>query len=135
MAVSRRSYRAIMYVLALVFAAVGLLFLLAPDGVTGFFNSLPAPLRLRPAPAPGRSLFLVLAGAYMVLVTLLAVRAARHPEDKTPAALLAQAKFASAALSLLFFFVSSPHLILLVNGIVDGGLGLAVLLLAGAQKR
>ncbi|MEN6312523.1 MAG: hypothetical protein ABFD80_13425 [Acidobacteriota bacterium] len=135
MAVSARLYRVIMYALALVFAAVGLLFLIAPDGVTSFFNSLPVPLRLRPAPAPGRGLFVVLAGAYMVVVTLLAVRAARHSEDKTPAVLLAQAKLASSALSFVVFFTASPYLILLANGIVDGGLGLAVLLLAGALKR
>ncbi len=135
MGISLRLYRSIMSALALVFAAVGLLFLFLPDGVTGFFNSLSIPLGMAPAPLPGRNLFVVLAVAYMYLVTVLAARAARRPDDGTAPALLAQAKFASSGLSFALFFISSPHLILLANGIVDGGLGIAVLLLAGSRKR
>jgi len=135
MGISRSFYRSTMALLAFVFAVVGLLFFIIPDGVTGFFNSLSAPLGMAPAPLPGRSLFVVLAAAYMYLVTLLAARAARRPEDKTSPALLAQAKIASAALSIALFAAKSPHFILLANGIVDGALGLLVIVLSRFRER
>jgi hypothetical protein len=135
MKVSARRYRLTMSVLAVIFAVVGLLFLFIPDGVTRFFNSLSAPLGMAPAPLPGRGLFVVLAVAYMYLVTWLAARAARRQDDGISPALLARAKIASSALSFALFLAGSRHFILLANGLVDGALGIIVILLARFRKR
>jgi hypothetical protein len=135
MRINARFYRLVMTALAAVFGAVGLLFLFLPDGVTGFFNSLSARWGMAPAPLPGHGLFVALAVAYMYLVTLLAAGAARHPEDGKYAGLLVHAKIASSALSFGFYLTGSPYLVLLANGIVDGSLGLFIVLLARSRKR
>ena len=135
MRISARLYRLTMSILAVIFAVVGLLFLFIPDGVTAFFNSLSAPTGMAPAPLPGRGLFIVLAVAYMYLVTFLAARAALRPEDGTAPSMLAQAKIASSALSFALFLAGSPYFILLANGIVDGGLAIIVILLARFRER
>jgi hypothetical protein len=120
---------------AVVFAAVGAVFFLAPGGVLRFFNRLSAPLGFAPAPEAPSPFFVGLAAAYMFVVTVLAVKVHRRPGEPVFASLLAQAKFASATLSLILFFAEARHFILLVNGIVDGLIGLGAAWLAAAVRR
>jgi len=109
---------------ALIFAVVGLIFLIIPTGVLVFFNNLSLYLGLPPSPVQGVSFYLILAVAYMYLVTLLAFLMYRYPRDKVYVFLLANAKIASAALSLGLFVVSQPYLIFLANFVIDGSIGL-----------
>lgn len=125
---TRAAYKTMSFVLAVVFAVVGALFLIIPGETLAFFNALSRRLGLAEGPA-GRSFFVVLAGAYMYVVTVLAWQMFRRPEDKAYPLLLGQAKLASAVLSFLMFAVQAPWLIYLVNGAVDGALGLLVLAL------
>ncbi len=125
----RGAGRPVGLLLALLFAAVGLLFLLAPVGVLAFFNSLSAPLGLPPAPLHGAGLYLALAVAYMYLVTLLALAMARHPESGLFPLLLAHGKAASAVLSLILFLFHRPYLVLLANALADGLIAAGLLLL------
>jgi hypothetical protein len=115
--------------LAIVFAAVGMLFLLLPGTVLAFFNDLSLTFGLGASSVDGLDLYLVLAGSYMYVVTLLAWGIYRAPENPVYPVLLVNAKLASAALSLIFFFTTDRALIYLVNGLVDGSLGAAVLLM------
>jgi hypothetical protein len=116
-------YKAISLILAVSFAAVGLLFLFVPTQVIVIFNNLSQLLRMLPAdPHPGE-IYLTLAVAYMYLVTLLAIQMYRHPSNRTFPLLLANAKLASSLISFLLFIFGGPYLILLVNGIIDGIIG------------
>ena len=112
-------------ILVVTFAVVGAIFLFLPGGTLAFFNSLSERVGLAQGPAEG-SFFVVLAAAYMAVVTVLAWRLFRSPGDQASAGLLVLAKLASAVLSLAVFAASARWLILLVNGVVDGALGLAV---------
>jgi hypothetical protein len=113
--------------LAVIFAAVGLLFLLIPGGVLRFFNSISRPMGMARAPEVGYQFYLILAVAYMYAVTLLAWLMFRQPQNKAYPLLLSQAKLASSLLSFCLFFLHQPYLIYLANGIIDGAIGLAVL--------
>lgn len=121
-----RIYRLASLGMAASFAAVGGLFLLAPYATLAWFNSLSLPLGLPRAPLVGPGLWLGLAGAYMYLVTLLALGMANWPDDQRLPWLLTHAKLASALLSLLFF-VHTHYLILLLNFVIDFAIGLFVL--------
>ncbi len=121
-----RVRRALAASLAVAFALTGGAFLIAPEAVQRFFNALSGPLGLPSAPVVGPGLWLVLAGAYMYLVTFLAAAMARWPEERGLSLLLANAKLASSLLSLVFF-VRLRYLCLAVNFVVDLALGLFVL--------
>lgn len=114
------------YGMAAVFAVVGGLFLAAPAGVLSFFNSLSAPLGMRPAPVSGPSLYSALAAAYMYMVTILAWNMARRPEVDIFPRLLVQAKLASSIISIGLFFTRGAFLVFLANGVVDGLIGAVV---------
>ncbi len=118
------------YVMAAAFAAVGLLFLLGPGRLLAFFNRLSRPLGLPPSPDAGPGLFALIATAYMVVVTVLAWNMGRRPGDTVYARILAVAKISSALLSLGFFVLRARYLVVLVNGVVDGLIGLGVLWLS-----
>lgn len=124
-----RLYRIGSGILCGAFALVGALFVLAPGAVLSLFDRWSSRLGLATSAGAPAGLFVALAGAYMVVVTALAYSMYRDPRDAASPRLLVQAKLASAALSLGFFVLRQPHLVLLVNGIVDGGIGLLVLLL------
>ncbi len=124
---SRASYRAFSLGLAVVFALVGGVFLFLPREMMTFFNAVSRRLGMIEGPAE-RSFFGVLAAAYMYVVTVLAWRMFRFPGEKIYPLILGQAKIASSLLSFLMFFFQAPWLVYLVNGIVDGGLGLVVLM-------
>jgi len=127
-------YKRTSYLLATVFAAVGLIFLFAPDWLIGFFNGISGRLGMTPSPENGLDFFLILAAAYMYLVTVLAWMMGRHAENSIFPLLLVNGKLASSLLSFGFFFISKPYLIFLVNGIVDGLIGCGVLLLYFRSK-
>lgn len=128
-------YRIASLAMAVSFASVGLVFFALPDGTLELFNRLSAPLGLLPAPVQAGSFFPVLALAYMYLVTLLAGLMFKRPANPLFPILLAQAKFASSILSLVFFFGRSPYLICLANAVIDGGIGALALSLLLLQKR
>ncbi|MGZ7065152.1 MAG: hypothetical protein ACXVI6_02220 [Candidatus Aminicenantales bacterium] len=115
------------YTLAVVFAGVGVVFLVIPGRVIAFFNGLWSSLGLPPAAGPDAPFFVVLAAAYMFVVTVLAWNSGAHPEVPVFPRLLAIAKAASSLLSFGYFAFGARHLILLVNGVVDGAIALLVL--------
>ena len=121
-------YRFISLTFAVIFAVVGLLFLFLADGVLGFFNTLSFLLGMLQSPVQGYDIYLVLAAAYMYLVTLLAYRMYREPDNPLFPLLLANGKLASSALSIALFVFHQPFLIYLANFLIDGLIGILVLL-------
>jgi hypothetical protein len=83
----------------------------------------------------GPGLYVLLAVSYMVVVTALALGLARRPADRIYPRLLALAKITSSVLSLGFFILRAGAFVLLVNGVVDGLIGLIVLWLSLAPKK
>lgn len=130
-----RLYRFFSLALAVIFAAVGLFFLFRPEGVLDFFNRFSPQLGLAPAPVHSGSFFPILAVAYMYLVTLLAWLMYRKPGHPILPLLLAQGKFASSILSLVFFFGRAPYLVCLANAVADGFIGALVMWLYLLQKK
>ncbi len=130
-----RLYRFASLAMAATFAAVGLVFLFLPARVLALFNRFSPPLGLPAAPLQAGSFYPILGVAYMYLVTLLAGLMFRKPGNRLLPLLLAQAKLASAVLSLAFFFGNSPYLVCLANAVVDGLLGALVLCLHFLQKK
>ena len=128
-------YRLISLGLAAVFAVVGVLFLVLPVTVLRFFNDLSLSFGLQSSPVEGINLYLILAVGYMYLVTLLAWFMYHRPENLFAPLLLVNAKFASSALSFIFFFGISHALIYLVNGVVDGLIGAGVFLMYRKLRR
>ncbi len=124
----RAAYRAFSLGLAVIFAAVGAIFVLIPAEMLAFFNAMARRLGMAEGPT-GRSFFVALAGSYMYVVTALAWLMYRAPREKIYPLLLAQAKLASSVLSLALFALQAPWLVFLANGIVDGAIGLVVLAL------
>jgi hypothetical protein len=122
-------YKTTSLAMAVLFAGVGVIFLMLPAGLIEFFNRLSGPLGMKPAPLTGHQFFLVLAVSYMYCVTLLAWFMFRHPHDKIYPLLLAQAKAVSSILSFLFFILHQPFLIYLTNGVVDGAIAVLVFVL------
>jgi hypothetical protein len=123
-----RLYRPASLLMAVAFGAVGLIFLFVPDGVLAFFNALSLRVGLSPA-GPAAGFYLVLAVAYMYVVTLLAGWMFLRPQNDTLPVLLINAKAASAILSFGFFAFRQPALIYLANGVLDGLIAAGVLLL------
>jgi hypothetical protein len=121
-------YRLASLVMAICFAIVGLLFLFVPGEVIAFFNAVSAGAGMSPA-GEAAGFYLVLAVAYMIVVTVIAGWMFVRPENDTLPVLLIIAKAASSALSFAFFAAREPALIYLVNGIVDGLIALGVLVL------
>ncbi len=120
-------YRLFSLIAAIIFAVVGLVFLFIPCQVLGFFNYVANYLGMPPSPVQGVNFYLILAVAYMYMVTLLAYLMYRHPRAKSYPFLLAHAKLASSALSLYLFLIYQPYLIYIANCVIDGGIGLMAL--------
>lgn len=119
--------------LVTVFAAVGICFLVIPGQVLSAFNRLGDLLGWPASPTDAYTLFLALAAGYMWVVTVLAWRMAREPENGIYPWLLMQAKAASALICLLLFAVQDRYAIYLVNFLVDGAI--AVFVWAVALRR
>ena len=120
-----RFYRIFSLSFAIIFLIVGCLFLLVPGKILIFFNSLAEDLRLNQSPVPDFNFYVVLAVAYMYLATLVAFLMYKHPENSYFPLLLANGKLASSLISLCIFVFSLPYLILVVNCVVDGLIGIA----------
>jgi len=130
-----KAYKLTSLCLAITFAFVGLIFFFIPDGVLSFFNMLSGHLGVPQSPVQGLDFYLILAVGYMYLVTLLAYFMYRHPRDGKYPLLLANGKLASAVLSFYLFLTHQPYLIYAANGVIDGGIGILVLLMYSRMKR
>jgi hypothetical protein len=120
---------------AVVFALVGAAFFLFPEGVLSFFNGISGFFHMKPAPVVFPGFYLILTAAYMYVVTFIAFKIFRYPENPVYLVLLANAKIASSLLSLVLLFRDAFYLIYLVNFIVDGCIGLMALWLYTRMKK
>ena len=109
-------------IMSVIFAAVGLIFLVSGDAVLAFFNAISAAIGWVPGPAHADGFFRILACGYMYVVSLLAFLLWRRPFDRIPSLLLVNAKGASAFLSACFFLLDQPLLIYATNCVVDGSI-------------
>ncbi len=130
-----RLYKIISLTFSITFIIVGFIFLSIPDKVLVFFNTLSDYLGMAPMPVIGFDFYVVLAVAYMYLVALLAFWMYRHPENRFFPLLLANGKFASSLISFYAFFAHQPYLIFAVNGLVDGLIGLTVMIFYRKMKK
>lgn len=109
---------------SITFAAVGAIFVLAPNGtirvinaVGGWFGDFP------PAPESELRFWLSLGFAYMVLVTVLAWVASNDPYRRRDLLLILAAGKAASSLSCLAFYLwTEPSFIYLLNFLVDGSI-------------
>jgi hypothetical protein len=124
-----RLYRYLSISMAISFALVGIIFLLIPNEVLTFFNNISLQIGMKETPLTVTSFFIILAVAYMYLVSLIAFMMFHNPRNIYFPFLLANAKLASSLLSLGIFLISQPYLIFISNSIIDGLLGLTCLLL------
>ena len=115
-----KMYKTTSFILMLLFAITGILFLGLPDRVMVFFNALSSFLGMLQSPVGGWNLYLILAVGYMYLVTLLAFLMFKHPDNPHFPLLLAHAKLVSSVLSLALFLIQAHYLIYLANFIIDG---------------
>ena len=127
-------YRWVSLCLSLIFALVGLLFLISPDSVVLFFNTLSRALGFAETPAPGFSFYQILAVGYMYLVTVLAYFMYKQPENTFFPRLLIYGKSASSLISFFFFLVHLPALLYLANGIIDGSIAVGVYLVHNKSR-
>jgi len=128
-------YRPISLILCIVFAVVGLLFLFATDRVLVFFNTLSDTLGMTPTPIWELGFYPLLAVGYMYLVTLLAYFMYRHPGNGSFPLLLTHGKLATSILSLALFLFQERYLIYITNFVVDGLIGILILLFYLNMKR
>jgi hypothetical protein len=128
-------YRLISLCLAVIFSLVGLIFLFFSSGVLIFFNDIAFYLGMEPSPVQGVDFYLILAAGYMYLVSLLAFLMVKHPDNRFFPLLLTNAKLASSLLSLGFFILHQPYLIYLTNCLVDGFIGMLILVFYLKMKK
>ena len=122
-----KTYKLISFSLMIAFIAVGMVFLFIPAQVLVFFNNLSDLFGLPLIPVHEAGFYNILAVGYMYLVALFAFFMFRHPENPHFPHLLAHGKFASSFLSLGFAVIVGPYLIILVNCVTDGLIGLIAL--------
>ena len=115
--------------LALSFAAVGILFIAVPNGVLDTISDLGDSIGSFPrAPHGTEQLWLALGFAYMVVITGICLVAQADVVRYRPFLLvLAAGKTASSLASLGFFVFDQDVFIYLLNFLVDGFLALAAL--------
>jgi hypothetical protein len=124
-----KTYKRVSLAFTVIFICTGFLFLLFPDSVLYFFNSLSGYFGLPLSPAQGAGFYLILASAYMYLVALIACMMYRHPEQKIYPFLLVNGKLASSVISVCLFIFHKPYLIYIVNFAVDGLIGITAVYL------
>ena len=122
-----KAYRHTSLCLATVFGIVGLIFLFMSSDVLLVFNRISRPLRMEEVVSGGHNFYVILAVAYMYLVTMLASLMYINPDKLVYPLLLINGKIASSTVSILFFFLDRHLLIYLTNGIVDGLIGVLVI--------
>jgi nitric oxide reductase large subunit len=117
--------------LALTFAAVGVLFIAVPSGVLDVISDVGELFGNQTrAPHTQEDLWLALAFAYMVVITGICLVAQADVVRYRPLLLvLAAGKTASSLGSLAFFLIDERVFIYLLNFLVDGSLALLALLL------
>jgi len=128
-------YKLFSIAVAVIFAVVGLIFLIFPDWPLIFFNNFSGYLGLPKAPLQGSGFYLILTSAYMYLVTLLAILMYRNPQQRVYPFLLAHGKMASSIISLYLFLIHQHYLIYLANFLIDGLIGIAALYLMKKMKK
>jgi len=128
-------YKSISIVMAIIFALVGILFLFTSDGVLGLFNQISDAVGMeQAAPATGH-FYVILAVAYMYVVALLSFMMYRNPTSSVLPFLLFNAKGASFLISFFLFFLERHLLIYITNAVVDGVIGLLVIIMYRNAKR
>jgi hypothetical protein len=133
--ISTGLYRSVSLSLSILFAVVGLVFLLAPEAVQLLFNSVSRHSGMQEAPLQDLGFFLILAVGYMYLVALLAYLMFLHPENRYFPWILIHGKTASSVLSFWLFILHGAYLIYLTNGIVDGAIAAGVLMLSRKARK
>ena len=118
------------------FAAGGALFYLAPGKVTASMNRGARLVGMEESPTDADNLWVVLAGAYMVLITGLSRTAAKDPLGRRELVrFLMLGKAASSLGALGYFLVRRRAYAFLVNFVVDGAiLATTARLLADAER-
>ena len=118
-----------MRLLAVSFAAVGTLFIAAPDGVIGAIDDLGEVFGdFADGPATEQRFWLALGFAYMVVITGLALVVQSDVARFRPLLLvLAAGKAASSLAALAFFAFDDDVFVYLLNFLVDGSLVLTAL--------
>ena len=115
--------------LAASFAVVGILFIVAPDGVLGVISDLGDDLGgFTRAPETTEQLWLSLGFSYMVVITAICLVAQADVVRFRPLiAVLAVGKTASSLSSLAFYLFDEHVFAYLLNFLVDGSLALLAL--------
>ena len=108
------------------FAVVGVIFAAIPGKVLAAFNYLAGGLDWPESTNEPYTLYLALAIAYMYVVTLLAWKMARHPEERAYPWLLVHGKAASAVVCIALFVLQEQYLLYLANFVVDGAIALFI---------
>jgi len=103
--VTQKIYKLISLGLAIVFGMVGLVFLLMSSDVLSFFNELSRAVGMQEAPSVSHKFYVVLAAAYMYLVTLLA--SLMYSTDNPHIHFSFSMEDRQFALSILFFVLTS----------------------------
>jgi hypothetical protein len=122
--------------MAIGFAITGFFFIAWPDGtlarLTEFGDNFGD---FTPAPETDERLWLSLGFAYMVVITALAWIASTDPVRHQPMLLALAAGKAASSVTSLVFFAQDDVFVYLLNGIVDGSLVGAALLLYALTGR
>jgi hypothetical protein len=112
------------------FAITGFFFIAWPDGTLARITELGHHFGFHtPAPKTDERLWLSLGFAYMVVITFLALIAASDVARFRPMILALAAGKAASSITSLIFFIEDDVFAYLLNGIVDGSLVFASLLL------
>jgi hypothetical protein len=116
--------------MAIGFAITGFFFIAWPDGTLARLTELGGHLGFdTPAPKTDERLWLSLGFAYMVVITGLALVAQADVARYRPMILVLAAGKAASSITSFIFFIEDDVFVYLLNGIVDGSLVLASLLL------
>lgn len=118
------------------FAVVGFFFIAWPDGTLARLTELGDEIGdFAPAPATDERLWLSLGFAYMVVITALTLIAASDVVRHRPMILALAAGKAASSITSLVFYAQDDVFAYLLNGIVDGSLVGASLLLYALAGR
>lgn len=116
--------------MAIGFAITGFFFIAWPDGTLARLTELGGHLGFdTPAPKTDERLWLSLGFAYMVVITGLALVAQADVARYRPMILVLAAGKAASSITSFIFFIEDDVFVYLLNGIVDGSLVFASLLL------
>jgi hypothetical protein len=122
--------------MAIGFAVTGFFFIAWPDGTLERLTELGGHLGFdTPAPETDERLWLSLGFAYMVVITALALIAQADVVRYRPLLLALAAGKAASSITSLVFFIQDDVFVYLVNGVVDGSLVGASLLLWSLSGR